>query len=104
MLYPPPMGPPPTVQGLGSHDDKPYSPSNPTENGDMMRINNKIRYGTRFEGLQACDPEYWTGQDGGTGRSEEQTSESQSLMRIPYAVFCLDKKKKNQKRHKHNTT
>src|SRR3546814_4164465 len=30
-------------------------------------------------------------------RSEEHTSELQSLMRISYAVFCL-KKKKNQKR------
>src|SRR3546814_5892655 len=29
------------------------------------------------------------------GRSEEHTSELQSLMRISYAVFCL-KKKKNQ--------
>src|SRR3546814_5635770 len=28
------------------------------------------------------------------GRSEEDTSELQSLMRIPYAVFCLKKKKK----------
>src|SRR3546814_1021348 len=27
-------------------------------------------------------------------RSEEHTSETQSLMRIPYAVFCLKKKKK----------
>src|SRR3546814_3396161 len=31
----------------------------------------------------------------GLGRSEEHTSELQSLMRISYAVFCL-KKKKNQ--------
>src|SRR3546814_1026485 len=31
-----------------------------------------------------------------TGRSEEHTSELQSLMRISYAVFCL-KKKKTQK-------
>src|SRR3546814_5664302 len=31
-------------------------------------------------------------------RSEEHTSELQSLMRISYAVFCLKKKKK----HKHN--
>src|SRR3546814_4518233 len=29
-----------------------------------------------------------------TGRSEEHTSELQSLMRISYAVFCLKKKKK----------
>src|SRR3546814_9153387 len=28
-------------------------------------------------------------------RSEEHTSELQSLMRISYAVFCLNKKKKN---------
>src|SRR3546814_10652509 len=31
---------------------------------------------------RACDP----------GRSEEHTSELQSLMRISYAVFCLNKK------------
>src|SRR3546814_2575798 len=30
-------------------------------------------------------------------RSEEHTSELQSLMRISYAVFCLKKKKKNIK-------
>src|SRR3546814_1511200 len=30
-----------------------------------------------------------------TKRSEEHTSELQSLMRISYAVFCLKKKKKN---------
>src|SRR3546814_3970402 len=29
------------------------------------------------------------------GRSEEHTSELQSLMRISYAVFCLKKKKEN---------
>src|SRR3546814_4617987 len=31
------------------------------------------------------------------GRSEEHTSELQSLMRISYAVFCLKKKKTKQK-------
>src|SRR3546814_7072756 len=31
----------------------------------------------------------------GDNRSEEHTSELQSLMRISYAVFCLQKKKKN---------
>src|SRR3546814_9410213 len=31
-------------------------------------------------------------------RSEEHTSELQSLMRISYAVFCLKKKKKNLQR------
>src|SRR3546814_2724710 len=32
-------------------------------------------------------------------RSEEHTSELQSLMRISYAVFCLKKKKKNARTH-----
>src|SRR3546814_5599970 len=32
-------------------------------------------------------------------RSEEHTSELQSLMRISYAVFCLKKKKHNQTTH-----
>src|SRR3546814_10826807 len=35
-------------------------------------------------------------------RSEEHTSELQSLMRLLYAVFCLKKKKViNQENHKH---
>src|SRR3546814_5750246 len=33
-----------------------------------------------------------------TDRSEEHTSELQSLMRISYAVFCLKKKKNNNKK------
>src|SRR3546814_8651463 len=32
-------------------------------------------------------------------RSEEHTSELQSLMRISYAVFCLKKKTRKHKRH-----
>src|SRR3546814_9829388 len=37
-------------------------------------------------------------------RSEEHTSELQSLMRNSYAVFCLKKKKKkNNQKHKNNT-
>src|SRR3546814_13825462 len=55
---------------------------------------------------------HWSDPDGGNSgkvtlrtmmsrrpRSEEHTSELQSLMRISYAVFCLKKKKKQ----KHNT-
>src|SRR3546814_4276926 len=34
-------------------------------------------------------------------RSEEHTSELQSLMRISYAVFCLKKKKTNQHTQQH---
>src|SRR3546814_8945840 len=35
-------------------------------------------------------------------RSEEHTSELQSLMRISYAVFCLQKKKKNKYTRQHH--
>src|SRR3546814_10745345 len=37
-------------------------------------------------------------------RSEEHTSELQSLMRISYAVFCLKKKKHNQKEYNETDT
>src|SRR3546814_5209195 len=42
------------------------------------------------EGLRPTSPH------GAAPRSEEHTSELQSLMRISYAVFCLKKKKKQQ--------
>src|SRR3546814_1642807 len=37
-------------------------------------------------------------------RSEEHTSELQSLMRISYAVFCLKKKKKHKATHQISLT
>src|SRR3546814_1006992 len=37
-------------------------------------------------------------------RSEEHTSELQSLMRISYAVFCLKKKKRQTKKNNHEKT
>src|SRR3546814_7300957 len=37
-------------------------------------------------------------------RSEEHTSELQSLMRISYAVFCLKKKKSKETQHKFTYT
>src|SRR3546814_5909465 len=46
-------------------------------------------------------PFYLTDKDfGDVGRSEEHTSELQSLMRISYAVFCL----KNNNKHKKKIT
>src|SRR3546814_3650669 len=38
------------------------------------------------------------------GRSEEHTSELQSLMRISYAVFCLKKKQQMRQLRKHHTS
>src|SRR3546814_7756480 len=40
----------------------------------------------------------------GSKRSEEHTSELQSLMRISYAVFCLKKKKKKTTTNKQEST
>src|SRR3546814_6202627 len=38
---------------------------------------------------------FYAGENGNTSRSEEHTSELQSLMRISYAVFCLKKNNHN---------
>src|SRR3546814_2151720 len=45
---------------------------------------------------------WWRATIAGETRSEEHTSELQSLMRISYAVFCL-KKKKNNNQHIYHT-
>src|SRR3546814_8685363 len=45
----------------------------------------------------------WAGK-GTAIRSEEHTSELQSLMRISYAVFCLKKKTKLQNNTKHTSS
>src|SRR3546814_5012296 len=59
--------------------------------------------------LAACGPIHSAGPEqvyannpSVTYRSEEHTSELQSLMRISYAVFLLEKKKKNTITNKHN--
>src|SRR3546814_1957980 len=49
--------------------------------------------------LQRCASSHAPGMARCSPRSEEHTSELQSLMRISYAVFCL-KKKKNKKKNK----
>src|SRR3546814_6102141 len=58
------------------------------------------RAGEEWQGGRPC------GAEGrrvvGERRSEEHTSELQSLMRISYAVFCL-KKKRNTKNKRENT-
>src|SRR3546814_3217167 len=45
--------------------------------------------------IRQCAHERWIGR-----RSEEHTSELQSLMRISYAVFCLKKKNKQHQAKK----
>src|SRR3546814_1673234 len=55
----------------------------------------------RIAVASACRQRQRQGEGGGQGRSEEHTSELQSLMRIPYAVFCL---KQNNNKERASTT
>src|SRR3546814_3651108 len=50
--------------------------------------------------LAAGQAKYYLDQAGMPMRSEEHTSELQSLMRISYAVFCLKKKNTSQNRRR----
>src|SRR3546814_8423851 len=51
----------------------------------------------KLPGTVTTDPAVQVTNDDAYGiRSEEHTSELQSLMRISYAVFCLQKNKKKQ--------
>src|SRR3546814_1779622 len=58
-----------------------------------FQLSPSIRY-TNFKHGDDFTYEYFNRVDLTVGRSEEHTSELQSLMRISYAVFCLKKKKK----------
>src|SRR3546814_2347954 len=55
----------------------------------------------RLLGIGRQLPAQFAPREGAVGalRSEEHTSEPQSLMRISYAVFCLKKKKNNYTNH-----
>src|SRR3546814_3650231 len=59
--------------------------------------------GVQHAGEPAVDVELAPGQQR-PGRSEEHTSELQSLMRISYAVFCLKKKKNTQNENEQTLT
>src|SRR3546814_6558796 len=63
--------------------------------GESRRLNEFLRdLDQSFRPTERTDylPD-WPGFSKVFGRSEEHTSELQSLMRISYAVFCLNKKK-----------
>src|SRR3546814_2627789 len=83
-------------------------------NNQVETVHVGVLAGTCFLNLQGCEGHGWISQkseatllptdcsrnSGTTRRSEEHTSELQSLMRISYAVFCLQKKNITTK---HNT-
>src|SRR3546814_3465679 len=61
------------------------------EEGSVIRGSDGVTVAFRVTDLRHSVPV--------TYRSEEHTSELQSLMRISYAVFCLKKKKKHTNNH-----
>src|SRR3546814_7438768 len=77
----------------------PESPASPRRfDQPAARRSAQVRRAS-MHGVPTC----WPG--GRASRSEEHTSELQSLMRLSYAVFCLKKKKKQtQKTRKHKRT
>src|SRR3546814_9237912 len=85
-------------------------PSKPTPNWsvsnhtDIGPLNVGVPERTGDVGLEPSPVMNTSGDNGSSvSRSEEHTSELQSLMRISYAVFCLKKKKKNSKTTKNKT-
>src|SRR3546814_3554692 len=83
-------------------------PDQPT--GTQQRItNDKAAPSQQAEGCQPIPPAasiyatfYSDALQQCAESSEEHTSEIQSLMRLPYAVFCLKKKNKRIRRHGFN--
>src|SRR3546814_1943830 len=64
----------------------------PEGKGKGTRGTGRVRH--RYQQVAGAGPGRRTRADGSRVRSsEEETSELQSLMRIPYAVLCLKKKK-----------
>src|SRR3546814_6445061 len=75
------------------------------------RVKGVISVGWPNRAISMMPPAMGTSYCSGELRSEEHTSELQSLMRISYAVFCLKKKhtiikpyKQMQNNHKHYKT
>src|SRR3546814_8096252 len=88
----------PRPRTLGSHAPHPRIPTTPP-NRRLTDIGASTQL-WRASG-RSCRPTSSTS----SGRSEEHTSELQSLMRISYAVFCLKKKIHRQpKNHDRYTT
>src|SRR3546814_10887899 len=79
---------------------------------DDLRLDRHVESGHRLVAYQQVRFGYHRARDGDAlrlsagkfGRSEEHTSELQSLMRISYAVFCLKKKNTNTTQRPHNQT
>src|SRR3546814_1553087 len=90
------------LAGLQRHGDAGHEPDLPAPQAGA--VHHRVRRNAAVLGLDAGDATIGLGDAGDLAvlddgdavlpRSEEHTSELQSLMRISYAVFCLKKKKK----------
>src|SRR3546814_4174071 len=76
---------------LRGHDERPAESLGDAIGGDVVVGRPDATGG---EDIVEVPPHFVQRVDDGRLRSEEHTSELQSLMRISYAVFCLKKKKK----------
>src|SRR3546814_6652366 len=89
------------VSAEGSYNDKTekWSPKGSidfsTRLGEDIGISGELSYYRRRFATDGVEAGGWKVADDGTAfaRSEEHTSELQSLMRTSYAVVCLQKKK-----------
>src|SRR3546814_6327121 len=83
-----PTGKPAVVRRRLTASKTQRTPANPARRRSAFFTADKLILQEAARG--PCVPEHWP-------RSEEHTSELQSLMRNTYAVFCLKKKTPNQK-------
>src|SRR3546814_6537552 len=60
--------------------------------GEKRRVSGRLDFYGEMRQIVHPDQVVEPGDETGIARSEGHTSELQSLMRIPYAVFCLEKK------------
>src|SRR3546814_9149146 len=63
------------------------------DRGQAVILNRPFRQKALIRQVQGHPLPDWAAEFGAASRSEEHTSELQSLMRISYAVFCLKKTK-----------
>src|SRR3546814_6868210 len=79
-----------------------YSDLNLSSESGMARLDSRLRAAARQVCDVRLDKESLRTMTAESRRSEEHTSELQSLMRISYAVFCLKKKKIKNTNNKHD--
>src|SRR3546814_6861260 len=97
---------------LSSQMSKPLAPPHDSVSSSMWRTVHATDHGPRRQSVTRVDVHSGIalllsstpgcrGSMAPDSRSEEHTSELQSLMRISYAVFCLKKKKMLKNKTKH---